>query len=463
MGFGMGCLPGLWAGPSLFRHVAAAIAASSLLLASPCARGAEESAPPGVPAPDSARRELARARLLMLGLGPGPGPLWRVVATGHAPLVHLCLAAQWDVNAPGDNQITPLMAAAARGRTELVRTLLACGAQPASRDAQNRLALHYAVAAGDAASVDLLLPLSPDLAAPFGQGNNLLGQALSGGNERIIRAVLERIPPTLAWSTATRAALDDALRRADHARIRLLLGKHPAPPTPEGRSSPLLACAIATGNEALFHLLLANGADPETVLPSPCEPEFLRLLPPGFLRHYAEEDRGITLLMLAAGLGKTAFVKALLEAGASRLRPTARHRMLPVYFSSRTDDWRSTQLLLGAGPAPEILRVEISLASQQVVVFKNDSPVFVSGCSTGRTGFETKPGDYVVTDKIRSHRSNLYDAAMPFFMRLSCRDFGMHQGEVPDYPASHGCIRLPGEAARRLFGEIPIGTLVRIY
>ena len=31
---------------------------------------------------------------------------------------------------------------------------------------------------------------------------------------------------------------------------------------------------------------------------------------------------------------------------------------------------------------------------------------------------------------------------MPYFMRLSCGDFGMHEGDLPGYPASHGCIRL---------------------
>jgi len=51
---------------------------------------------------------------------------------------------------------------------------------------------------------------------------------------------------------------------------------------------------------------------------------------------------------------------------------------------------------------------------------------------------------------------------MPYFMRLSCLDFGMHEGVVPNYLASHGCIRLPGETARKLFAEIPIGTLVTV-
>jgi lipoprotein-anchoring transpeptidase ErfK/SrfK len=51
---------------------------------------------------------------------------------------------------------------------------------------------------------------------------------------------------------------------------------------------------------------------------------------------------------------------------------------------------------------------------------------------------------------------------MPFFMRLSCRDFGMHEGYVTGRPASHGCIRLPGAAARKLYKELPIGTWVSV-
>ena len=58
--------------------------------------------------------------------------------------------------------------------------------------------------------------------------------------------------------------------------------------------------------------------------------------------------------------------------------------------------------------------------------------------------------------------STIYKCAMPFFMRLNCRDFGMHQGNVPGYPASHGCIRVPAGTAQRLFRDLPVGTLVSI-
>jgi lipoprotein-anchoring transpeptidase ErfK/SrfK len=118
--------------------------------------------------------------------------------------------------------------------------------------------------------------------------------------------------------------------------------------------------------------------------------------------------------------------------------------------------------LLGGGPSPDQLRIEITLASQRAAVIKDGVSVFDTVCSTGRSGFSTRTGDFVITDKDRNHRSTIYKVDMPYFMRLSCLDFGMHEGAVPNYPASHGCIRLPGEAARKLFAEIPVGTLVTV-
>jgi hypothetical protein len=39
---------------------------------------------------------------------------------------------------------------------------------------------------------------------------------------------------------------------------------------------------------------------------------------------------------------------------------------------------------------------------------------------------------------------------------------GLHAGELPGYPASHGCIRLPPEMARLLFNDVRTGTFVQI-
>jgi hypothetical protein len=68
-----------------------------------------------------------------------------------------------------------------------------------------------------------------------------------------------------------------------------------------------------------------------------------------------------------------------------------------------------------------------------------------------------------VTNKEAMHVSSIYKGAkMPFFMRLNCADFGMHQGVVTGAPASHGCIRLPEAIARRWYAKVPVGTEVNI-
>src|SRR5207249_2279871 len=68
------------------------------------------------------------------------------------------------------------------------------------------------------------------------------------------------------------------------------------------------------------------GADPNTVLPSRCDKDFLALLPNG-LRSYIEEDRSVTMLMLAAGLGQVDYLRALIDGGANRTRLTIRNKM----------------------------------------------------------------------------------------------------------------------------------------
>ena len=439
--------------------------------------------------------DAALTRLELLGFPLGPDAFARAVATRHRPLIELCFAAQLNMNTPdadgrtplllaalhGDWETarklmnagagvdaadsagtTPLMAAAMHGNVEILRALTErkAGADPADR--QGRAALHYAIAAAKLEAIQFLLPLTANPAATCADGSNALGMAYETHDAQIAQTVFDGIPSTCEWNAATLAALTAALGVADRERIRALLGKHRTPPTPEGRTAPLLAYAISMDQTPLFDLLLECGADPNTTIPAPCEKEFLVTVPKNFLRHYLEGDSGVTVLMLAASLGKEDIVKALLAAKADRNRQTPKHKMIALYFATRSPSWLCAQMLLGSGPPPEQLRVEVSLSSQEAVVIKNGAATFRTSVSTGRSGFSTPPGRYVVTDKDRDHRSTIYKVAMPFFMRLSCRDFGMHQGVVASRPASHGCIRLPAGAARRLFSEIPVGTLVSI-
>jgi ankyrin repeat protein len=366
------------------------------------------------------------------------------------------------VETTDETGVTPLMAAAMQGNIGVLRTLLERHASVDFTDLAGRCALHYAITAGKLEAVQLLLPLGSNLEAASATGNDLLTMALETGDMKIFQTVLERFPATLQWTANTRCALETAVRADMKEQVRLLLSKHPAPPTREGGTVPLIAYAIASDDATLFHTLLACGSDPNIVIPKAAEKDFMSLLKSKYLRLYIQEETGINLLMLAAGLGKTDYVRALLDAGADRNRATPRERMLPLYFAAWTEDWQCVQMLLGGGPMPDQLRVEISLAKQNMAVIKDGVTVFTTQCSTGRQGFTTPSGQYVITDKDRDHRSTIYKCAMPYFMRLNCRDFGMHGGVVPTYPASHGCIRLPADAARKLFVEIPVGTVVMI-
>ena len=115
-----------------------------------------------------------------------------------------------------------------------------------------------------------------------------------------------------------------------------------------------------------------------------------------------------------------------------------------------TGHWRSAQILLGGGPAPDKLRVEISLAMQRVALFRDGKPIYHARCSTGRSGYSTKRGEFVITNKERNHRSTIYHVEMPYFMRLSW---------FPFWNARRLCAELPGIArlhpvARRYCAQI---------
>lgn len=94
----------------------------------------------------------------------------------------------------------------------------------------------------------------------------------------------------------------------------------------------------------------------------------------------------------------------------------------------------------------------VSLNSQRVTVYSARGKMLEAPVSTGKPGYETPAGIYSILQKRRDHYSNLYnDAAMPFMQRLTWSGIALHAGDLPGYPASHGCIRMPYDFAGELF------------
>ena len=122
------------------------------------------------------------------------------------------------------------------------------------------------------------------------------------------------------------------------------------------------------------------------------------------------------------------------------------------------------EYLWAAGIAPEgPVMVVISLATQRMVAYRNGVPIGISTVSTGRSGYRTPTGVFTILQKRVDHRSSTYDnAPMPYMQRLTWRGVALHAGNLPGYPASHGCIRLPREFARLLYSVTRVGTTVVI-
>ena len=107
--------------------------------------------------------------------------------------------------------------------------------------------------------------------------------------------------------------------------------------------------------------------------------------------------------------------------------------------------------------------ISISIDRQQMKLYDNNGVYAESPVSTGMPGHSTPMGVFSVIGKEVFHRSNIYSGApMPHMQRITWSGVAMHEGVLPGRPASHGCIRLPGAFATRLFGWTKMGARVVI-
>jgi len=112
-------------------------------------------------------------------------------------------------------------------------------------------------------------------------------------------------------------------------------------------------------------------------------------------------------------------------------------------------------------PGPHLFIV--SLKNQRATLYANGTPVAHTPISSGTASHPTPTGIFSVIQKNRHHRSNIYSGApMPFMQRLTWSGIALHQGQLPGYPASHGCIRLPGDFAQFLWRTTKLGARVII-
>lgn len=128
---------------------------------------------------------------------------------------------------------------------------------------------------------------------------------------------------------------------------------------------------------------------------------------------------------------------------ANRLRPESTVR--PRTWSALAEPRTPRPL----APRRRADRVEIDLSRQLLFVYQRRRLVLTSHVSTGAWGMETPVGDYRVYRRMGGwYHSPLGGMYRPLFFH---RGYAMHGSlSVPLEPASHGCVRLPVNAADRV-------------
>ena len=114
--------------------------------------------------------------------------------------------------------------------------------------------------------------------------------------------------------------------------------------------------------------------------------------------------------------------------------------------------------------APEgPLLIVASITEQAAYVYRNGIRIARSSVSTGRPGHRTPTGVFTILEKEVHHTSSIYKGAeMPYMERVTWGGIALHAGDLPGYPDSHGCVRLPLEFSKLLFGVTMKGATVII-
>lgn len=119
-------------------------------------------------------------------------------------------------------------------------------------------------------------------------------------------------------------------------------------------------------------------------------------------------------------------------------------------------------LLLFSSAALAVPEIVIDREKQTYTVTDGNRIIKTGKVSTGKAGHRTPAGSFTINVKRRSVKSKRYNAQMPYAMFFIGSLYAIHQGKVPGYPASHGCVRVPGKDASYLFASLPVGTHLTI-
>ena len=133
-------------------------------------------------------------------------------------------------------------------------------------------------------------------------------------------------------------------------------------------------------------------------------------------------------------------------------------RILPIASPIPYGRWYWDEASAPPGP----LTITVDLEARVLSVFRNGYEIGTTAVLLGTQEKPTPLGTFPITEKDAHHISNLYDAPMPYMLRLTNDGVTIHATNVRNGYASHGCIGVPLDFARKLFGEVHLHDKVYI-
>ncbi|MBB4859518.1 lipoprotein-anchoring transpeptidase ErfK/SrfK [Novosphingobium chloroacetimidivorans] len=133
-------------------------------------------------------------------------------------------------------------------------------------------------------------------------------------------------------------------------------------------------------------------------------------------------------------------------------------RILPIKGAIKYGEWHWDEAGVPAGP----IVMTVDLDARVLSIFRGGYEIGAAAVLLGTEDKPTPLGVFPITEKDRSHVSNLYDAPMPYMMRLTNDGITLHGSKVEWGYASHGCVGMPEPFAAKVFAASKIGDRVFI-
>ncbi|MES1972515.1 MAG: L,D-transpeptidase family protein [Pseudomonadota bacterium] len=131
-------------------------------------------------------------------------------------------------------------------------------------------------------------------------------------------------------------------------------------------------------------------------------------------------------------------------------------RILPIDGPLRLGDYYWDE----AGvPAGQVV-ITVDLAAQTLSIFRAGYEIGAAAVIFGADQTPTPLGVFPITEKDAHHVSNLYDAPMPYMLRLTNDGISIHGSPVGNGYVTHGCIGVPVAFAKKLFEAVRLGDKV---